>query len=256
MDDRGLREAIQAAGGVTELARRIGVSQPSISNWTHVPADRVLSVEAATGVTREALRPDLFGEQAGTIDATDTARAQEYALLAVLLARPPETALLKRLARLRGDETPLGHAHSALAQAASRVNAKAVEREYFNLFIGVGRGEILPYGSYYLTGFLNERPLMRLREDLRRLGIERAEGQSEPEDHAAILCDIMAGLIGARLSAPLDAQETILERHLAPWIGQMFADLEQAGAADFYRHVGTVGRIFLEVEVEALALPA
>jgi TorA maturation chaperone TorD len=256
MDDRGLREAIQAAGGVTELARRIGVSQPSISNWTHIPADRVLSVEVATGVGRETLRPDLFGEQSGTIDAIDAARAQEYALLAVLLGRPPEAALLKRIARLRGDQTPLGRAHSALAQAASRANIEAVGREFFNLFIGVGRGEILPYGSYYLTGFLNERPLMRLREDLRRLGIERAEGQSEPEDHAAILCDTMAGLIGARFSAPPGAQEKIFERHLAPWIGRLFADLEQAKAADFYRHVGAVGRIFLEVEVEAFALPA
>jgi TorA maturation chaperone TorD len=256
MDDRGLREAIQAAGGVTELARRIGVSQPSISNWTHIPADRVLSVEAATGVGRETLRPDLFGEHSGTIDAIDAARAQEYALLAVLLGRPPEAALLKRIARLRGDQTPLGRAHSALAQAASRANVEVVGREFFNLFIGVGRGEILPYGSYYLTGFLNERPLMRLREDLRRLGIERAEGQSEPEDHAAILCDTMAGLIGARFSTPLGAQEKIFERHLAPWIGRLFADLEQAKAADFYRHVGAVGRIFLEVEVEAFALPA
>jgi TorA maturation chaperone TorD len=255
MDDRGLREAIQAAGGVTELSRRIGVSQPSISNWAHVPAERVLSVEAATGVGRETLRPDLFGEQPETIDAIDAARAQEYALLAVLLGRAPNAALLKRIARLRGDETPLGRAHAALAEAASQANAEAIEREFFNLFIGVGRGEILPYGSYYLTGFLNERPLTRLREDLRTLGIERAEGQSEPEDHAAILCDIMASLAGARFSAPAGAQKKIFEKHLAPWIGRLFADLEQAETADFYRHVGTVGRIFLEVEVEAFALP-
>ena len=255
MDDRGLREAIQAAGGVTELSRRIGVSQPSISNWTHVPAERVLSVEAATGVGRETLRPDLFGEQPETIDAIDAARAQEYALLAVLLGHAPNAALLKRIARLRGDETPLGRAHAALAEAASQANAEAIEREFFNLFIGVGRGEILPYGSYYLTGFLNERPLTRLREDLRILGIERAEGQSEPEDHAAILCDIMAGLAGARFSAPVGAQKKIFEKHLAPWIGRLFADLEQAETADFYRHVGAVGRIFLEVEVEAFALP-
>ena len=98
------------------------------------------------------------------------------------------------LLKLRGDATPLGLAHVALAQAAGNASAERIAREYFTLFIGVGRGELLPYGSYYLTGFLNERPLARLREDLRAYGIERAEGQVEPEDHAAILCEIMAGM--------------------------------------------------------------
>src|SRR5208282_2030960 len=114
MSDQGLQEAIRAAGGVTELARRIGISQPSVSNWSQVPAERVLSVEAATGVARSTLRPDLYGE----IDDVDAARAPEYALLAALLGRAPNAALLKRIAKLRGDATPLGVAHVALAQAA------------------------------------------------------------------------------------------------------------------------------------------
>ena len=129
------------------------------------------------------------------LDEVDAARAQEYALLAALLARAPDAALLERLAQLRGDASPLGLAHAALGgsgRAPRRV--ERVEREYFDLFIGLGRGELLPYGSYYLTGFLHERPLARLREDLGALGIERAEGNAEPEDHAAILCEIMAGL--------------------------------------------------------------
>ena len=88
---------------------------------------------------------------------------------------------------LRGDATPLGVAHAALGQAAGQANVARVEREFFDLFIGLGRGELLPYGSYYLTGFLHERPLARLRADLAPLGIERAEGNCEPEDHAAIL---------------------------------------------------------------------
>src|SRR5439155_17108769 len=87
------------------------------------------------------------------LDEVDTARAREYALLSGLRARPPDRAMLQRLAGLRGDATPLGLAHIALAQAAERADAGGVEREYFNLFIGVGRGELLPYGSYYLTGF-------------------------------------------------------------------------------------------------------
>lgn len=255
MSDPGLEKAIRAAGGITELARRIGIAQPSVSNWSRVPAERVLSVEAATGVARTDLRPDLYDEQFGRLDDVDAARAQEYALLAVLLARAPEASLVKRIARLHGDATPLGGAHEALAQAAARASAEKIAREFFDLFIGVGRGELLPYGSYYLTGFLHERPLARLRENLRTLGIERVEQQHEPEDHAAILCEIMAGLIGGQFAAPAEKQREMFEKHLAPWIGRFFADLEVAEGANFYRHVGTVGRLFIEIEAEAFALP-
>src|SRR5471032_2187418 len=191
MRDPGLNEAIRVVGSVSELARQLGISQPSVSNWTKVPAERVISVEALTGVNRMVLRPDLFGETkpAGDVDDIDAARAQEYALLSALLARAPDAALLKRLAGLRGDVSPIGIAHVALAEAASATTTQQVEREFFDLFIGVGRGELLPYGSYYLTGFLHERPLARLRADLEALGIERTAETGEPEDHAAILCE-------------------------------------------------------------------
>jgi TorA maturation chaperone TorD len=254
MSDPGLDEAIRAAGGITELARRIGISQPSVSNWSRVPAERVLSVEAATGVARAILRPDLYGGPLGQPDEVDAARAREYALLAMLLARAPDATFLSQIARLRDNATPLGSAHAALAEAADKASAQQVAREFFDLFVGVGRGELLPYGSYYLTGFLNERPLARLREDLRQLGIERVETQSEPEDHAAIVCEIMAGLISAEFSTAVDRQRQIFERHLAPWIGRFFADLAVADAADFYRHVGAVGRLFIEIETEGFAL--
>jgi TorA maturation chaperone TorD len=256
MNDQGLKEAIDAAGGISELARRIGISQPSVSNWSRVPAERVLSVEAATGVARAILRPDLYGAPLGPHDDVDAARAEEYALLAVLLARAPNAELLKRIAKLRGDATPLGVAHAALGEAAAKASAEAIGREFFDLFVGVGRGELLPYGSYYLTGFLNERPLARLRDDLKALGIARAEEQCEPEDHAAILCEIMAGLVGGWFSAAAEAQQHIFEKHLVPWIARFFADLERAEAAAFYRHVGALGRLFIEIESEALALPA
>jgi TorA maturation chaperone TorD len=258
MRDIGLEEAIRVAGGVGSLARKIGISQPSVSNWSKIPAERVLAVETATGVDRSILRPDLYGaaNPAGDIDEIDSGRAQEYALLAALLARAPDRKLLDRLATLRGDTSPLGVAHVALADAASRASAERVEREYFNLFIGLGRGELLPYGSYYLSGFLHERPLARLRVALRELGIERAEGQCEPEDHAAILCEIMAGLINRRLPAEPGADRRIFDDHLSPWIGRFFSDLEQAEAADFYRSVGTLGRLFIEIETEAFALPS
>jgi TorA maturation chaperone TorD len=199
--------------------------------------------------------PDKSIIQIDRIDDVDTARMEEYALLAALLRRAPDSILLKVLSEIRGDSSPLGAAHAALAQAADETEPERVEREFFELFIGVGRGELLPYASYYLTGFLNERPLARLRDDLRMLGIVRAEQQHEPEDHAAILCEIMAGLAGGRFSAPPDAQKRLFEKHLAPWIGRFFADLEGLKKANFYRRVATVGRVFIDIEMEAFARP-
>jgi len=184
----------------------------------------------------------------------DAARGREYALLSVLLARPPDQSLLERLAELSGDSSPLGVVHAALAQAACQTSAEQVEREYFDLFIGLGRGELLPYGSYYLSGFLHERPLARLRAHLSRLGIERAQGQAEPEDHAAILCEVMAGLANGELPATAGADREVFAQHLAPWIGRFFADLARAEAAGFYRAVGALGRTWIEIETAACAL--
>jgi TorA maturation chaperone TorD len=257
MRDAGLEEAIRAAGGVGALAQKIGISQPSVSNWARVPAERVVSVEAATGVMRSVLRPDLYGDATtAPIDEVDAARAAEYALLSVLLVRAPNADMLARLAQLRGDASPLGLAHAALAEAAAATTVEHAAREFFDLFIGVGRGELLPYGSYYLTGFLNERPLARLRDDLIKLGIERVEGNHEPEDHAAILCEIMAGIVGGKFAAPAGADRALFDQHLAPWIGRFFADLERADAADLYRRIGALGRLFISIESEAFALPS
>jgi TorA maturation chaperone TorD len=256
MREPGLTEAIRAAGGVGQLARQIGISQPSVSNWIRVPAERVISVEAATGVDRSVLRPDLYGgKMVEEVDEVDTARAQEYALLAMLLTRAPDAALLSKISQLRADASPLGLAHAALAEAAEKTTAEKVEREFFDLFIGVGRGELMPYGSYYLTGFLHERPLARLREDLGKIGIARAEGVVEPEDHAGILCEIMSGLASRTLSAPPDSERMIFDKHMAPWVGRFFTDLENAGAADFYKRLGTLGRVYMDIEAEAFDLP-
>lgn len=257
MRDTGLCQAIDAAGGVAQLARKIGIAQPSVSNWTKVPAERVVAVETATGVPRQHLRPDLYSEPAvedPAVDPLDLARAREYALLAALLSGPPSKTLFGEIAALTGDGTPLGRAHAALGEAASDASTAKVEREYFDLFVGLGRGELLPYASYYLTGFLNERPLSRLRADLVSLGIERAADNLEPEDHAATLCEIMAGLAAARFEASADEQRAFFRKHVAPWMGRLFADMESAASARFYRSVGSLGRVFLEIEAEAFAL--
>jgi len=255
--DAGLTHAIDAAGGVALLASKIGIAQPSVSNWSRVPAQRVIAVETATGVSRAELRPDLYDESAmpdDTVDPVDAARGQEYALLAALLSSTPPKALLDQIARLSDDATPLGRAHAALAEAASRAVASDVEREYFDLFVGLGRGELLPYASYYLTGFLNERPLSRLRDDLAALGIERVENNFEPEDHAATLCEIMAGLAEGRFDASADAQRAFFEKHMSPWMGRLFSDMETAENARFYRAVGALGRLFIEIEAEAFTI--
>jgi TorA maturation chaperone TorD len=217
------------------------------------------AVKDGTGVDRALPRGVLSAGEpvaSGVLDEVEDARAREYALLSVLLARAPDAALLARLSELRADASPLGLVHAALAEAASRASVELVEREYFDLFIGLGRGELLPYGSYYLSGFLHERPLARLRAHLSKLGIERSAEQTEPEDHAAILCEIMAGLASGRFAAPAGADRELFEQHLAPWIGRFFADLEQAQAADFYRRTGTLGRVFVAIETEAFALPS
>ena len=119
-----------------------------------------------------------------------------------------------------------------------------------------GAANCCPTAPYYLSGFLQERPLARLRDDLATIGIARAEGVVEPEDHAGILCEIMSGLASRRLPAPPDSDRLIFAKHMAPWIGRFFADLEASQTADFYRQVGTLGRIFMDVETEAFDLPA
>jgi TorA maturation chaperone TorD len=190
------------------------------------------------------------------VDEIDLARAQEYALLATLLSRSPDSEMIGRLALLDGDASPLGVAHRALAEAAGRANEESARREYFDLFGGLGQGLLLPYSSHYLTGSLYGRPLARLRETLQHLGIERAAGHSEPEDHVAILFEIMAGLIGGRIEAPAGADREFFASHLAPWIRRFFVDLEHAESVDFYARLGFLGRTFVDVETEAFALSA
>ena len=260
MRDAGLELAIKAAGGVASLARGIGIAQPSVSAWKRIPAERVLAVEALTQVQRFVLRPDLYNAPEdrvttkSEIDEIDRLRAAEYGLLSLLLGKAPDAATLKQVATLKGDGSDLGMAHLELASCAAATDDRAVNREFFDLFIGLGRGELLPYASYYLTGFLHERPLARVREDLDALGIERAGTSREPEDHAAILLEVMAGLARGDFEADLAQQARFFERHLKPWAARMFADLEMSQSARFYRAVGRVGRVFMELESEAFTL--
>jgi TorA maturation chaperone TorD len=189
------------------------------------------------------------------VDAIDQGRAREYALLATLLSHSPDSRSLSRLAGLRGDASPIGRAHTTLGDAARRVNEEIVAQEYFALFAGLGQGQLLPYSSHYLTGSLYGRPLAQIRESLQTLGIEKASECSEPEDHAAMLCEVMAGLVGGNIAAPAGADRNFFEQHLLPWIGRFFVELERAEAAVFYRCVGSLGRAFIDIEAQAFAFP-
>ncbi|HYF06747.1 MAG TPA: molecular chaperone TorD family protein [Acetobacteraceae bacterium] len=189
-------------------------------------------------------------------DPLDLERARLFALLGRLLTAAPDAPLLAKLTALTGDGSPLGQAYAALAEAARRATAEACEREFFDLFVGVGRGELLPYGSYYLTGFLHERPLADLRGDLLRIGVKRAEGVFEPEDHIAFECETYAGLLAGAFPALPAESGAFFARHLRPWAGRFFTDLEGAKAARFYRAVGHLGRIAIEIETAAAELPS
>jgi TorA maturation chaperone TorD len=260
MRDTGLQTAIDAAGGVAGLARRLGISQPSVSNWTKVPPERVIAVESTTGVKRTVLRPDLYPEQAPQVGRPgiadeDMARAVEYAMVGALLREAPSAARMMELSRLKGDASELGLLHMSLAEAAEETTADAESREFFRLFVGVGRGELLPYGSYYLTGFLHERPLARVREDLAKYGVERQEGTFEPEDHIGILFDVMAGLASGQFGGGLSDEKAFFTRHIEPWALRFFADLESAAGTQFYKAVARVGAAFIAIEAQGFALP-
>jgi len=187
------------------------------------------------------------------IDDEDILRAELYSFLAALLRVEPQGNLLASVSQISGDDTPIGKATGTLSYLAKEMDAATIRSEYVDLFIGVGRGELLPYCSYYLTGFLNEKPLANLRQDMASIGIARAENVKDPEDHIASLCDMMAGLILGNFGRPYSLQEqaTFFKKHIAPWAGLFFADLEAAKSAVFYAPVGTIGRIFMDIESQA-----
>lgn len=191
----------------------------------------------------------------------DVLRAQQWTLIASLLVAPPDREKLGMLAGLSGDDTALGQAYRVLAETAAASDPKDVEREFFELFVGVGRGELLPYASFYLTGFLNERPLADLRRDLQMMGVARAEGRFEPEDHIASIAEVMAGLAAGEFDASVlgcgaAGEAGFFARHLQPWAAQFFDDLAVAPSARFYRSLAEVGRTFTDIEIRAFALEA
>ena len=185
-------------------------------------------------------------------------RADLYNFLGLLLSGPPDQMLLEQCAGLSGDDSDLGQAIGALSRVAKVTKPPRVVSEFNALFIGLGRGELLPYASYYLTGFLNEKPLAALRNDMLAQGMTRADNVFEPEDNIASLMEMMAGMIVGRFAAPstVDTQKAFFNKHIAPWAGHFFADLEAAKNSVLYASVGTLGKAFMEIEREAFRLTA
>lgn len=180
----------------------------------------------------------------------DALRAGAYRLLAQLLRMPPDRRLLGRLSAHHIPEQP-GEDETAVALrllglAASSTTPDSADDEYHALFIGIGRGELVPFGSWYQTGFLMEKPLGLLRDDLARLGFERQKAVYESEDHVAALCEVMAMLIDT--NADYAVQQGFYNDHLGNWAGRFFEDLQQADSACFYRAVGRFGSAFCVLE--------
>jgi TorA maturation chaperone TorD len=218
-----------------------------------------LLTQDGTEFEKPSVPPAAVGDGAGSLSNEELERAALYRVLATLLSDVPDQTFLDQIGGIEiaaDDKTPYGQALTELAAAARDANAEAVGREYHALFIGIGEGELVPYGSYYQTGFLHERPLARLRGDMGALGIERPDGVAEPEDGIASLCEIMAGLITGAFgeTIPVDRQRDFFEAHLAPWAGRFFTDLEAAETANFYKSVGKLGQVFFDIESEAFPI--
>ncbi len=206
-----------------------------------------------------------------SISEVDLQRAHLYGLLARVLGEPMSDETLEIVRALEdektgtdtgtdtGTGTELGKALKALGAMATRTPRTVAVEEYSALFYGMGAGgEMHPYASQYLTGFVYEKPLAKLRHDMDAIGVAASGTSSEPEDHIAYICEIMHGLITGKFGEPaiLEAQQKFFETHLAPWAGQFFTDLEGAESAALYMPVGTIGRLFLVIEADAFEMAA
>ena len=183
-------------------------------------------------------------------------RAAASSLIAALLRASPDQALLDHVGAMSptGDKETdaLFSAMTDLAEAAKTQDISQLEDEFNNLFIGLGRGELVPYGSWYLTGYLMEQPLSDLRDDLAALGFERNPEVSEPEDHVSAIFEVFSVMISDVFS--LTDQQQFLESHMLPWVGNFFADLGNAKSASFYRSVARFGAAYLELEKNYLSI--
>ena len=200
-----------------------------------------------------------MGEEVRNAPQDERLRANTYGLLGALLAAPPAAPLIQLLAKITpaevGGDEDLASAWEVLRLAGERATVESLDDEYHELFVGLGRGELVPYGSWYMTGFLMDQPLAVLRRDLAELGFERRDDVKEPEDHVAALLETMGLLIGEG-GASVDVQRRFFQSHMGPWMRTFFLDLQKARSARFYRAVGQFGEQFIEFETKYLTMLA
>jgi len=184
-------------------------------------------------------------------------RIGAYTLLSSLLRDAPDQAVLDYLVeagREATDADEIGRAMREMAKAASACAQEQANEEFHDLFVGIGRGELVPFGSWYMTGFLMEKPLSLLRTDLAELGFERQPEVVEPEDHVAALGEVMAMLISDAI--PHQTQLQCFIKPIASWMGRFFTDLQNAKSARFYRSVGQFGTAFIRLETRYFEMQA
>ena len=190
----------------------------------------------------------------------EIARAEVYGLLAQLYQAPPAPELLANL-RVAATEAPVAGAFleepfRQLVGAARACSDAAVADEFEALFGGVGKPEVWAYGSHYLSGFLNDKPLVRLRSDLAALGLGRDESRAETEDHIAYLCEVMRYLIAGDdvAVANLTQQQRFFAAHLQPWVERLCEAIAAQPRAEFYRAVALFAQAFMNVEAQGFDL--
>ena len=189
-------------------------------------------------------------------DGEELARAEVYGLLAQLFYAPPDEALYAQF-QVAVTEAPVRGAFleaswGELVAAARRLELERVRLEFDTLFQGIGKPDVFLYGSFYLAGKLNEKPLVELRDDLRRLGLERAEGAGETEDHVASLCEVMRYLIAGDDASVsnLTCQREFFSHHVLPWALQLCQTLAGHPRANFYRTLAAFAQTFLNIEAQ------
>ncbi len=202
---------------------------------------------------------DLIGS--GGLDE-ETARAEIYGLLAALYYAVPSPALLGQL-RVAATEAPaqgafLEEPWQVLVGLARQMPDLTIEREFNALFGGMGKPEVYLFGSHYLSGFLNEKPLAALRTDLAQLGLSRDDAMNETEDHFAYLCEVMRYLIAGDdvAVANLTSQRTFFGDHLHPWVLRMADAVEAHPKARFYAALAGFTRAFMSVESQGFDMLA
>jgi len=187
-------------------------------------------------------------------DSDELARAEVYGLLAQLFYAAPDAELYEEL-RVAPTEAPaqggfLEASWMELVAASRRRSRDEAAQEYDALFGGIGKPEVFLYGSHHLAGAMNEKPLVALRDSLRTLGLARAEGVNETEDHIACLCEVMRYLIAGDDAgvSNLAHQQRFFNQHLRGWADAMLDQIAAHPAADFYRALAVFAKDFLAVE--------